>query len=212
MIGPSSSHTAGAVRIGNVARRLLGDEVAEAEIILMGSFAETGKGHGTDKALLAGLMGYLPDDESIKEAYTLADKRALRYHFAYQKERGSHPNSTRLLLKSKNGHQLKLLGESLGGGKINIAEIDGIKVNFSGEYNTLIIHNLDVPGHVVLVSSKLVEKGINIANMQLFRNKELGFAVMIIECDQRIDPQIAEKLAENKGILKVTIFNKEDHE
>lgn len=212
MIGPSSSHTAGAVRIGNVARRLLGDEVAEAEIILMGSFAETGKGHGTDKALLAGLMGYLPDDESIKDAYTLADNRALRYHFAYQKEQGSHPNSTRLLLKSKNGHQLKLLGESLGGGKINIAEIDGIKVNFSGEYNTLIIHNLDVPGHVVLVSSKLVEKGINIANMQLFRNKELGFAVMIIECDQRIDPQIAEKLAENKGILKVTIFNKEDHE
>lgn len=210
MIGPSSSHTAGAVRIGNVARRLLNDEVKEAEIILMGSFAATGKGHGTDKALLAGLLGCLPDDEAIRDAFEVAKERGLKYHFSFQKEAGNHPNSAQLILKGKNEQQLSIIGESIGGGKINIAEIDGIKVNFSGEYNTLIIHNLDVPGHVVLVSSKLVEKGINIANMQLFRNKELGFAVMIIECDQRIDPCIAEELVENKGILRVTVFNKED--
>ncbi|OLA29696.1 MAG: serine dehydratase, partial [Faecalibacterium prausnitzii] len=169
MTGPSSSHTAGAVRIGLTARNLLGEAPKTAEILLHGSFAATGRGHGTDRALVAGLLGMLPDDERI-------------------------PDNTALLrLEGVSGRKLEVMGASIGGGRINICQIDGITTNFGGDHNTLIVHNQDTPGHVAEVTTALAQRGINIATMQLYRSTAGGYAVMVLECDQPLpDALIAE--------------------
>ena len=146
MVGPSSSHTAGAVRIGFVARQLLGEEVREAKILLYGSFLATGKGHGTDKALVAGLLGMKPDDYRIPSSIDIAEDKGMKLSFGEAVLKEAHPNTAQLYLKGVSGKTLELIGQSLGGGRINIAEIDGIETNFSGENPTLIVHNLDQPG------------------------------------------------------------------
>ena len=167
MVGPSSSHTAGAVRIGYVARQLLGEEVREAKILLYGSFLATGKGHGTDKALTAGLLGMKTDDYRIPKSIEIAEDKGMKIAFGEAVLKEAHPNTAQLYLKGISGKTMELVGQSLGGGRINIAEIDGIETNFSGENPTLIVHNLDQPGHVSEVTSMLAHKGVNIATMQL---------------------------------------------
>lgn len=170
MVGPSSSHTAGAVRIGYVARQLLGEEVREAKILLYGSFLATGKGHGTDKALTAGLLGMQTDDYRIPKSIEIAEDKGMKIAFGEAVLKEAHPNTAQLYLKGISGKTMELVGQSLGGGRINIAEIDGIETNFSGENPTLIVHNLDQPGHVSEVTSMLAHKGVNIAAMQLYRS------------------------------------------
>ena len=209
MIGPSSSHTAGAVRIGWTARRLLGDIPIEAKIGLHGSFALTGKGHGTDRALIAGILGMKPDDEMIPESFSLAEKNGLKFEFSTIYLRNAHPNTVEINLTGEHGRTLDVIAESVGGGRIMIRSIDGITANFSGEYNTLIVHNMDTPGHVAAVSSALMQRHVNIANMQLYRSEEGKYAVMILECDQRIPDDIEQWLSHIDGIIKITIFNQE---
>lgn len=148
MVGPSSSHTAGAVRIGLAARKLLGEPPVQAAIGLHGSFALTGHGHGTDCALIAGLLGMQPDDLRIPHSLTLAAEQGLHYTFETIQLRGAHPNTARLQLTGRTGRTLDVVAESIGGGRIHIRSIDGIEANFSGEHNTLIVHNQDEPGHV----------------------------------------------------------------
>lgn len=179
MVGPSSSHTAGAVRIGLTARKLLGDQPVHADISLHGSFALTGHGHGTDCALIAGLLGM-------------------------------HPNTARLQLTDAKGRTLDIVAESVGGGRIRIRSIDGIETNFSGEHNTLIVHNQDTPGHVAAVTAALMQRHVNIATMQLYRSEQGGYAVMILECDQPIPKDIEQWLSHIEGIQKITIFNQEE--
>lgn len=210
MIGPSSSHTAGAVRIGWTAQRLLGDTPVKAEIGLHGSFALTGQGHGTDRALIAGILGMQPDDARIPNSFSLAEERGLQFTFSTIHLRGAHPNTVRIALTGAHGRTLDIVAESVGGGRIHVRAIDGITVNFSGESNTLIVHNLDTPGHVAAVSSALMQRHVNIANMQLFRSAEGGYAVMILECDQRIPDDIEQWLTHIDGIIKITVFNQED--
>lgn len=173
MVGPSSSHTAGAVRIGYVARQLLGEEVREAKILLYGSFLATGKGHGTDKALTAGLLGMQTDDYRIPKSIEIAEDKGMKIAFGEAVLKEAHPNTAQLYLKGISGKTMELVGQSLGGGRINIAEIDGIETNFSGENPTLIVHNLDQPGHVSEVTSMLAHKGVNIATMQLYRSSKV---------------------------------------
>lgn len=210
MIGPSSSHTAGAVRIGRTAHKLLGEDISRADITLSGSFASTGKGHGTDKALIAGLMDMKTDDDRIPDSFVMAQEKGMEFSFANRELKGAHPNTAVLELTGVSGKKMVITGESVGGGKIRISSIDGVNLTFTGEYNTLIIRNWDVPGNVVLVSSELVKHRINIANMQLYRNKEEGYAVMIIECDQTIHQSVADELLGKEGIIQVTIFNREE--
>ena len=167
MVGPSSSHTAGAVRIGYVARKLMAEPVVKAEILLYGSFLATGKGHGTRQAIVAGLLGMNPDDERVPESISLAQKAGMELSFGEAKLREAHPNSAQLLLTGADGRRLEIVGESIGGSRINIASIDGLSANFSGDYPTLIVHNLDQPGHVAEVTSMLAHKSVNIATMQL---------------------------------------------
>ena len=212
MVGPSSSHTAGAARIGNMGRTLLGEEVARADIGLYGSFAETGFGHGTDRALLAGLLGMKPDDLRIPNAYEEANRAGMAYSFRTVELRDAHPNTALLELTGKSGKKLTLQAASIGGGAIVVNKIDGIDVNFTGDFNTLIVRNQDESGSVAAITSILSQVHINVANMSVNRNRRGGDALMVIETDQHIKPRQVEFLSELPGILSVTYYDKEDDE
>ena len=208
MVGPSSSHTAGAVRIGNAARRLLGQPVREADIGLHGSFLATGRGHGTDKALVAGLLAMSVDDRRIPDSFEWARHAGLSFTIhGVDLGDSAHPNSAKLTLTGVKGKQLELVGASIGGGRIVITELDGLPVNFSGDFPTLIVHNEDLPGHVARVTSLLSESGINIAYMQLNRAHRGGQAVMVLECDQKIPAAVLQHLQAMEGIVKVTYLS-----
>ena len=207
MTGPSSSHTAGAVRIGLTARRLLGSRPLTAEIQLHGSFAATGRGHGTDRALVAGLLGMQPDDPRIPQSFELARQAGLQFSVGSVTLRGAHPNTAVLHLTGEDGRSLEVVGASIGGGRISICQIDGITTNFGADYNTLIVHNLDTPGHVAAVTGCLSDHAINIATMQLYRSTAGGYAVMVLECDQPIPDEVIAELRQKPGIVKVTSLN-----
>lgn len=194
MVGPSSSHTAGAARIGNMGRTLLGEEVARADIGLYGSFAETGYGHGTDRALLAGLLGMKPDDLRIPNAYEEANRAGMAYSFRTVELRDAHPNTALLELTGKSGKKLTLQASSIGGGAIVVNKIDGIDVNFTGDFNTLIVRNQDESGSVAAITSILSQVHINVANMSVNRHRRGGDALMVIETDQHIKPRQVEFL------------------
>lgn len=212
MVGPSSSHTASAARIGNMGRTLLGEEVARADIGLHGSFAETGFGHGTDRALLAGLLGMKPDDLRIPNAYEEANRAGMAYSFRTVELRDAHPNTALLELTGKSGKKLTLQASSIGGGAIVVNKIDGIDVNFTGDFNTLIVRNQDESGSVAAITSILSQVHINVANMSVNRHRRGGDALMVIETDQHIKPRQVEFLSELPGILSVTYYDKEDDE
>ena len=209
MTGPSSSHTAGAVRIGSTARRLLGEQPAQAEILLYGSFAATGRGHGTDRALVAGLLGMQPDDDRIPNSFALAKASGLHYKIGSINLRSAHPNTAVLRLVGVSGRKLEVIGASIGGGRINICQIDGITTNFGGDHNTLIVHNQDTPGHVAAVSECLSAHGVNIATMQLYRDYPGGNAVMIIETDKAVPDEGLRWLERSEGITRVTFVDAE---
>lgn len=212
MVGPSSSHTAGAVKIGNISRKLLGETPKEAKIYFHGSFLATGKGHGTDKALLAGLLGLAVDDPDIPKSFAIAKERGLSFSFEGIDLGDVHPNSVKLVLTGKDKRQLEITAASIGGGRVQITEIDGLSANFCGDYPTLIVHNLDQPGHVTEVTSMLAHKSINIATMQLYRSGRGGNAVMVIECDQEVPKEAIAWLSHLEGILKVTYLGLEEIE
>ncbi len=210
MVGPSSSHTAGAVRIGLTARRLLGSAPVKASIALYGSFALTGRGHGTDSALIAGLLGMQPDDLRIPDSFEIAKKQGLELSFSEARLSSAHPNTAVLTLEGSSGERLSVTGESIGGGRIRIRSLNGISTDFSGEANTLIVRNEDAPGHAVAVTEALSSRNVNIATMQLYRNAQGKDAVMVLECDQPIPDGVREQLLRIKGIRNVTVLNKEE--
>ena len=212
MVGPSSSHTAGAARIGAMARTLLGEPVTEAKIHLYGSFAETGRGHGTDRALVAGLLGMKPDDLRSPSAFEEAARAGLRYTFDVISLRDAHPNTAVLELTGKGGRALTVQASSLGGGRIMVNKLDGIEVNFTGESNTLVVRNQDEFGSGAAVTSILNQLRVNVANMSVHRHKRGGDALMVIETDQHIKPKQVEFISELPGILGVTYYDKEDDE
>lgn len=204
MVGPSSSHTAGAVKIGYIAGKLLGEPLKRAQINLYGSFLATGEGHGTKKALVAGLLGMQTDDIRIPQAYELARQQGIEICFGTAVLKDVHPNSAQLILYGESGRKLEIVGQSIGGSRINIASVDGIETNFSGDYPTLVVHNQDQPGHVSKVTSTLSKHGVNIACMQLYRSKRGGEAVMVVECDQEIPQEVVDELRASMGIYQVT--------
>jgi len=182
MIGPSSSHTAGAVKLGNVARVLLGNAPVTAKITLYGSFAKTGKGHGTDKALLAGICGYAMDDAGIKSIF---EQCPFNYCFEFAENTDYHPN-TAIIELSDGNITIKMRGASVGAGRVEIQEVDDIQVSFTGDYNTLIIFHYDRKGIIGKITTWLSENGINIAFMKVFRLDRHDKAVMVIETDQQV--------------------------
>lgn len=208
MVGPSSSHTAGAVRIGYVCRKLMGEKIVTADIELYGSFLLTGKGHGTPRAIVAGLLGMTPDDARIPDSFEIAKAQGLKFTIGEAKLKEAHPNSVLLKLTGESGKELEVIGESLGGSIINIAQIDGLPANISGDYPTLIASNMDVPGMVAKVSKVLFEAKINIAQMHLYRASRGKNSVLIAECDQEIEDKTLNDIRDLDGIMKVSYLGK----
>lgn len=206
MVGPSSSHTAGAVRSGLVGRQLFGQQPDKAVVYLHGSFAATGKGHGTDRALIAGLLGMRPDDLGIPDSFEIAKERGMDFVIEPRELRDAHPNTARIMMEADNGKKLEIQAYSIGGGRIRVSMLDGMDVNFSGETHTLIVRNQDQPGCITDVSTVLNLCGINIATMQVFRARRGGSAVMVVETDQVVPESAIEMLERRQGILKVTFL------
>ncbi|HBV85834.1 L-serine ammonia-lyase, iron-sulfur-dependent subunit beta [Desulfosporosinus sp.] len=190
MVGPSSSHTAGAVRLGGMARKILGEKPVEGTIFLHGSFAKTGKGHGTDLALLAGLLGMLPDDERIPEAPKIAKERGLSVNYESVDLGGVHPNTVKFDLVGQSGGHVEVVGSSIGGGTIVIHKINDFEVEIRGDYPTLVILHQDLPGLVAQVTLLLATAHINIASMRVSREKKGAKALMVLETDQTIDQAV----------------------
>jgi L-serine dehydratase len=186
MIGPSSSHTAGVVRIARAAQKLLGGRPEEAEIIFYNSFARTYEGHGSDRAIIAGLLDYKTDDKRIKDALDIAGKEGLKFTFkSIGNASALHPNTIRLNLK-KGDRKIEVLGESKGGGIINIAEVNGFKADFSASLHTLIITAGDVKGSIAFIADILAHDDCNIATMSVSRKGKNDVACLVIEMDSGI--------------------------
>lgn len=210
MVGPSSSHTAGAVRIGRVARALLGQRPVRAQLLLHGSFASTGKGHGTHQALIAGLLGLAPDDCRVPESFALAQEQGLEFSFGTCELRDVHPNSVLITLEGAEGGRLEVGASSPGGGRIRVFQVDGLDTSFSGELPTLVVHNSDQPGCVSQVTGVLANRGINVATLQLNRGGRGGSAVMVIQCDQPIPTEAAGEIRALPGILRVSRYTPDE--
>jgi len=202
MIGPSSSHTAGPVKIANIARLIYNDKISTADIYFHGSFAETQSGHGTDRAVVGGLLGYRPEDERIIDSLTTAEDKNIEINFHKIKLRNTHPNTILIELKN-NSKRLSLQGSSVGGGNIVIQKINDYKVNISAKFPTLWILHKDKPGIVAKVTSILGKHKINIAYMQLFRKQRGKIASSIIELDHQVPDIIVRDLKNKEGIQKI---------
>lgn len=202
MIGPSSSHTAGAARLGYMARKIAGSEIREVTFYLHGSFAQTYKGHGTDKALLAGIVGLLPDDAGIKRAFDLAREKAVDYKFLQADLGEVHPNTVNMIMKMASGEEYQVMGSSIGGGKIKIIQINGMDVDFDGEYTTLITYHLDFPGVVANITAILAKYNVNIAFMRLFRETKGSNARLIVETDENIEDTMIKEIIQSPHVVR----------
>ena len=194
MIGPSSSHTAGAARLGGVAYRLANQKIKKARVTLYGSFADTGKGHGTDKAIVAGLLGLSPDDSRLRDSLRLAAEQKKDITVEFSGQSMNHPNTARIVVEDEKGRVIDLLGASVGGGSIEIQGINGMEVSFGCEYPTILIFHRDRPGVINKVTGVLAEEKINVAFMRVFRNSRWQNACMIIETDGEIRSELLEHI------------------
>ena len=207
MVGPSSSHTAGAVKIGLVSKKLMVEKIVKADIYFHGSFLATGKGHGTDKAVVAGLLGIAVDDSRVPFSFEIAKQEGLEFHISGIDLGDAHPNTVKLNLTGESGKKIEIIAASIGGGQIEVCEIDGLSASFGGNYPTLIVNHKDIPGRVTEVTARLSERNVNIATMKLYRTVRGGDAVMIIECDQEVPVETIKWLEELEGIIKITYLS-----
>lgn len=206
MIGPSSSHTAGAARISYLAQKMIEGPLKKVDFTLYGSFAKTYRGHGTDRALLGGIMGFSTDDMRIRNSFEIARKKGLAFSFTpNEQETDIHPNTVDIYMENETGHQMTVRGESLGGGKVRIVEINHVQVDFSGEYSAVIVIHQDTPGVVAYITKCLSDRNINIAFMRLFREGKGDIAYSIVESDGRLPENIAPAIQENPNIHEVMI-------
>ena len=194
IIGPSSSHTAGACRLANAARAIFNKPIRQAVIHVYGSFAATLYGHGTDKALVGGLNGILPDDERLNSALDIAEQTGFLYRFVLEQETGTNANLVMFELSGTQGEEMTVSGVSIGGGNIAITRINQTDLEISLKYNTLIVDHLDKPGAVLSVAKILADESINIASMNMYRQGKHGRAYMIIETDQTLKTDIVKRI------------------
>ena len=206
MIGPSSSHTAGAARLGKMARCIFGNTPEKVEMTLYGSFAKTYKGHGTDRALLGGLLGFKEDDKRIRNAKELADGAGLDYTFIESPLDIGHPNVVKFDLYGDYNRHMSVVGRSIGGGQIMITEVDGNDMSITGDEFTLVVFHEDRPGAISLISQALSESDINIASMRVFRKGKYKDAVMVITTDSVVNPITVQFMRECPGIQDVMTF------
>ena len=202
MVGPSSSHTAGAVRLGLMARNIYNSSFSKVKFVLYNSFATTGFGHGTDKGLLAGLLGYSVDDSVIKNIFQIADD--IQYSYEYLEDPSRFPNSVDIIIDDK----MKIAGDSVGAGEIRITRIDDFNVDINGKYDTLLLIYKDKPGMISRVSDVIQKRKINIATLNCSRSSKGGTASMIIELDLPAGEELVESLKKYEDIFFVTNIRK----
>jgi len=208
MIGPSSSHTAGAARLGKIARTIAGDGIKRVQFFLHGSFATTYKGHGTDKALVAGILGMNPWDENLKHSMELAKENNIEVEFIPTDLGDVHPNTVKTVITKNDDKIVQVVGASIGGGNIVVTEVDGDQIEFTGAYPTILINHIDIPGMVAKVSAVLYECGINIAFMRVYRTSGKGSAAaMVFEVDDFISEEIINKINNIPNIHKARAIN-----
>jgi L-serine dehydratase len=205
MIGPSSSHTAGAARIGRAARSLFGRQPQEAQITLYGSFAKTYRGHGTDIAIVGGLLDFDTDDERMVRSLELAEEAGIRVSFIESEERTEHPNTARLYLKDDKG-SIEVTGVSIGGGKMEIVELNGFELKLSGNAPALLVTHHDRYGAIAKVATVLADHRINVGYMQVSRKEKGSEALMIIETDQAVEESVQEAIKQLPEITGVTVM------
>lgn len=206
MVGPSSSHTAGACSIAYIARRMFNKDLKEVKFILYGSFAKTYKGHGTDKALLGGALMFEPDNQNIKKSFDIAKEKNIAYSFEESNVDTIHPNTVDVCMTSVNGDVMTVRGVSTGGGKIKIVGIDGKEIEFLGQYPTLIMTHRDKKGALSSVCNELKDANINIAFLKLTRDAKGEDAHAIIELDDRVEDKVLQKLKNNEFIKDVMLI------
>ena len=207
MIGPSSSHTAGAARLGKFAKTIVDNEIKKVTFLLHGSFAKTYKGHGTDRALVAGILGMNPDDARLRNALDIAKEQGIPMEFIPTDLGDAHPNTVKFMITDKDDRVWEILGSSLGGGLVEIREINGNKVQITGEYQTIITNNEDVPGTLAKISGLLYEAGINVASMKSVRSQKGKGATMTFELDHPISPETIEEIKQIEGVNRVITIN-----
>lgn len=207
MIGPSSSHTAGAARLGKIAGTIVNKPIKEVSFLLHGSFRETYKGHGTDRALVAGILGFLPDDPNLKDSISIANEKGIIIRFLPADLGQVHPNTVKFLIKDIDDIEWEVLGSSIGGGLVEIHEINGKKVKITGEYPTIITCHDDVPGTVSKISTLFYENKINIAFMSLSRNQKGKDTTMTLEVDTNISDEIINEIKSINGVNRVIVIN-----
>lgn len=207
MIGPSSSHTAGAARLGKIARTIVNKPIKDVTFLLHGSFKETYKGHGTDRALVAGILGMMPDDERLRDALLIAEKEGLEVHFLPADLGQVHPNTVKILMTDCDDINWEVLGSSIGGGLVEIYEINGNKVKITGEYPTIITCHDDIPGTVSKVSTLFYDNDINIAHMTLVRSQKGKDATMTFEVDNNVSEELIAAIKSVEGVNRVILIN-----
>lgn len=207
MIGPSSSHTAGAARLGKIARTIVNKPIKDVTFLLHGSFKETYKGHGTDRALVAGILGMVPDDERLRDALLIAEKEGLEVHFLPADLGQVHPNTVKILMTDCDDINWEVLGSSIGGRLVEIYEINGNKVKITGEYPTIITCHDDIPDTVSKVSTLFYDNDINIAHMTLVRSQKGKDATMTFEVDNNVSEELIAAIKAVEGVNRVILIN-----
>lgn len=207
MIGPSSSHTAGALRIAFLAAKVVEANIKKVKFILYGSFAETYRGHGTDRALVAGILGYGTEDSRIRDSFDYAGQKGLVYSFETgDNSKESHPNTVEAVITDENDSVTRVTGVSVGGGRAKLTKINGVEISLSGEYHTLFIRHKDTPGVVAYIAKCLSECQINIAFMRLYREKKGENAYTVIEADNPTPREVCRHITEHPEIESATVI------
>ncbi|NYB73078.1 L-serine ammonia-lyase, iron-sulfur-dependent, subunit beta [Sedimentibacter hydroxybenzoicus DSM 7310] len=207
MIGPSSSHTAGAARLAKVAGIIAGGNITKVSFLLHGSFAKTYRGHGTDKALVAGVLNMDPWDENLKDSFKIAEEKGIEIIFAETDLGDVHPNTVKFIITKMDGSITEVIGSSIGGGNITVINIDSQVVEFTGERPTILTSHKDLPGVISKISSILYEENINIANMRVFRSQKGKMQTMALETDSLISEDLMDKIKNIKEIENVKFIN-----
>lgn len=207
MIGPSSSHTAGAARLGKIANAIVNKDIQEVSFLLHGSFSKTYKGHGTDRALVAGVLGMAPDDPNLRYSLEIAKEKGIKFEFIPCDLGDVHPNTVKFLIKDCDGFDWEVQGSSIGGGLVEIHKINGNNVQITGEYPTIITCHSDIPGTVSKVSTLLYENEINIAFMKLVRSQKGEDATMTFEVDTPVSDATIEAIKHIEGVRRVITIN-----
>ncbi|KOA19630.1 L-serine dehydratase, beta chain [Clostridium homopropionicum DSM 5847] len=207
MVGPSSSHTAGAVRLGKLASLISGKEIKKVQFLLHGSFAKTYKGHGTDKALVAGILKMNPWDENLRNSLDIAKEKGIKIEFSEVDLGDVHPNTVKFIITNRDNTTSEITGSSIGGGNILIFDVEGLSVEFRGDYPTLITKHKDTPGVISKITSMLYMENINIGSMKVYRNSKGSQATMVLETDNILSFDLVNKIKEIPEIQSLKVIN-----